>query len=196
MITGRRLRSRSEAPPPANRHAGVASLPAALSCPASGGAVCVLALASLIVVIGTTSLSAHRRDELLQAARIGIGADRIELELSLTPGMAIADERHRRHRSRPQWRALAGGTTELHGTCDGCNRALDRRPHRQDGNGHSRRIRCSMSCAAEIARSSFDRRPRFPDSHQAATRSLSPTATAATSASTWRTHSSRSQNIS
>ena len=52
----------------------------------------MLALASLIVVIGTTSLSAHRRDELLQAARIGIGADRIEVELSLTPGMAIADE--------------------------------------------------------------------------------------------------------
>ena len=45
----------------------------------------------MIVVIGATSLSAHRRDELLQAARIGIAADRIELELSLTPGIAIAD---------------------------------------------------------------------------------------------------------
>jgi hypothetical protein len=36
-------------------------------------------------------VSAHRRDEFLQAARIGIAADRIELELSLTPGISIAD---------------------------------------------------------------------------------------------------------
>jgi hypothetical protein len=51
-----------------------------------------IALASMIVVIGATSVSAHRRDELLQAARIGIAADRIELELSLTPGIAVADD--------------------------------------------------------------------------------------------------------
>ena len=65
MITGRRLRSRS----------------------ASG-----FVLASMLLVIGATSLSAHRRDELLQAVRIGVAADRLELEMSLTPGMAVADE--------------------------------------------------------------------------------------------------------
>ena len=46
----------------------------------------------MIIVIGATDLSAHRRDELLQAARIGVAADRIELELSLTPGIAVADD--------------------------------------------------------------------------------------------------------
>jgi hypothetical protein len=51
-----------------------------------------IALASMILVIGATSLSAHRRDELLQAARIGVAADRVELEISLTPGVAVADE--------------------------------------------------------------------------------------------------------
>ena len=45
----------------------------------------------MVIAIGTTSLSAHRRDELLQAARIGVAVDRIELELSLTPGIAVAD---------------------------------------------------------------------------------------------------------
>jgi hypothetical protein len=46
----------------------------------------------MIVVIGAIDLSAHRRDELLQAARIDVAADRIALELSLTPGIAVADE--------------------------------------------------------------------------------------------------------
>ena len=46
----------------------------------------------MIFVVGTTDLSAHRRDELLQAARIGVAADRVELELSLTPGVAVADD--------------------------------------------------------------------------------------------------------
>ena len=45
-----------------------------------------------MIVVGTTDLYAHRRDELLQAARIGIAADRVELELSLTPGVAVADD--------------------------------------------------------------------------------------------------------
>jgi hypothetical protein len=51
-----------------------------------------IVLASMLLVIGATSLSAHRRDELLQAVRIGVAADRLELEMSLTPGMAVADE--------------------------------------------------------------------------------------------------------
>jgi len=46
----------------------------------------------MIVVIGAGDLSAHRRDELLQAARIAVAADRIGLELSLTPGIAVADD--------------------------------------------------------------------------------------------------------
>jgi hypothetical protein len=51
-----------------------------------------LALALMILIISATTLSAHRRDELLQAARIAVAADRIALEISLTPGTAVADE--------------------------------------------------------------------------------------------------------
>ena len=36
-------------------------------------------------------MSAHRRDEYLQAARIEIEPGRVELELDLTPGIALAD---------------------------------------------------------------------------------------------------------
>ena len=35
-------------------------------------------------------LRAHRLDEYLQAARISVAADRVTLELDLTPGVAIA----------------------------------------------------------------------------------------------------------
>jgi len=49
----------------------------------------VLALATL-VILGTTT-SAHRRDEYLQAARLGIEPARVELELDLTPGIAVSD---------------------------------------------------------------------------------------------------------
>ncbi len=45
----------------------------------------------MLVVIAVTDLSAHRRDELLQAARIAIAPGRVELELDLAPGIAIAD---------------------------------------------------------------------------------------------------------
>lgn len=55
------------------------------------GSVRAIVLASMAIAVGTTSLSAHRRDELLQAVRIGVAVDRIELELSLTPGIAVAD---------------------------------------------------------------------------------------------------------
>ena len=48
-----------------------------------------LTLAALAIT--STSASAHRQDELLQAARIGIGQQRIELGVSLTPGIAVAD---------------------------------------------------------------------------------------------------------
>ena len=45
----------------------------------------------MTVAIVGTMVSAHRRDEYLQAARLAIEVSRIELELDLTPGIAIAD---------------------------------------------------------------------------------------------------------
>ena len=56
------------------------------------GSTAGIALALAIVVISASDLSAHRRDELLQAARISVAADRVDLELSLTPGIAVADD--------------------------------------------------------------------------------------------------------
>src|SRR5215213_2131486 len=52
--------------------------------------------ATTIVVLGTllaaiADVSAHRRDEYLQAARLAIEPTGIRLELSLTPGIAVAD---------------------------------------------------------------------------------------------------------
>jgi len=40
---------------------------------------------------GVVELSAHRRDEYLQAARIGIDPERVEIELDMTPGIAVAE---------------------------------------------------------------------------------------------------------
>jgi len=51
------------------------------------GAALALALAALAVA----PASAHRRDEYLQAARIGIESRRVQVSLDLTPGIAIAD---------------------------------------------------------------------------------------------------------
>jgi len=48
-------------------------------------------LAGVASVAAGTSVSAHRRDEYLQAARIGIEPNRVQLQLDLTPGIAIAD---------------------------------------------------------------------------------------------------------
>jgi hypothetical protein len=53
------------------------------------GTALVLALAIAAVV--DSGVSAHRRDELLQAARIAIEPSRIELALDLTPGIEVAD---------------------------------------------------------------------------------------------------------
>jgi hypothetical protein len=51
-----------------------------------------LALLSAIVVIaGTRTASAHRRDEFLQAARLAVEPGRVELQLDLTPGIEVAD---------------------------------------------------------------------------------------------------------
>ena len=46
--------------------------------------------ACAVVFAIATSASAHRRDEYLQAARIGIDARRVLIELDLTPGIAVA----------------------------------------------------------------------------------------------------------
>jgi hypothetical protein len=50
------------------------------------------ALAFALVLVATASTSAHRRDEYLQAARLGIDQDRVELALDLTPGIAVAPQ--------------------------------------------------------------------------------------------------------
>jgi hypothetical protein len=47
-------------------------------------------LATMAVAFGAR-VSAHRLDEFLQAARIAVERDRVQLEMNLTPGMAIAD---------------------------------------------------------------------------------------------------------
>jgi hypothetical protein len=49
-------------------------------------------LASLaIVLVAGSSLSAHRLDEYLQAARLAIDPDRVEIVLDLTAGVAVAE---------------------------------------------------------------------------------------------------------
>ena len=49
-----------------------------------------LSLTCLVVAIFAASASAHRLDEYLQATRIGIERGRVELEIDLTPGAAVA----------------------------------------------------------------------------------------------------------
>jgi hypothetical protein len=47
---------------------------------------------ALMLVLGSSaSLSAHRRDEYLQAARLALDPSAVQLELALTPGIAVAD---------------------------------------------------------------------------------------------------------
>ena len=49
----------------------------------------MLALATAIVAVA--DLSAHRRDEYLQAARLALDPGGVQLELDLTPGIAVAE---------------------------------------------------------------------------------------------------------
>ena len=44
-----------------------------------------------LVVVAGAAASAHRRDEYLQAARLAIDPGRVEIELDLTPGIAVAE---------------------------------------------------------------------------------------------------------
>jgi hypothetical protein len=55
----------------------------------SSRAACVLALSTAIA--GVAEVSAHRRDEYLQAARLAIDPGSVQLELDLTPGIAVAE---------------------------------------------------------------------------------------------------------
>ena len=48
-------------------------------------------LGCLLLVLATNAL-AHRLDEYLQATRISVATNRIELSIDLTPGVAIADQ--------------------------------------------------------------------------------------------------------
>jgi hypothetical protein len=48
-------------------------------------------LTLLLVLISGGWTSAHRRDEYLQATRLAIDPDRVQIELDLTPGIAVAD---------------------------------------------------------------------------------------------------------
>jgi hypothetical protein len=57
-------------------------------------------LTAAIALLSCTQASAHRRDEYLQAARIAIAPARVDIELDLTPGIALASNVARRDRSR------------------------------------------------------------------------------------------------
>lgn len=48
------------------------------------------AIAVVVAVVASTPASAHRRDEYLQAARIAIDPASVQIELDLTPGIALA----------------------------------------------------------------------------------------------------------
>lgn len=50
-----------------------------------------IALAFAGAILAGTSASAHRRDELLQAARVDIDSQWVDVEMSITPGIAVAD---------------------------------------------------------------------------------------------------------
>ena len=45
----------------------------------------------MLAFVAGAQASAHRKDELLQAARLGIALDRVRIDLDLTPGIAVAD---------------------------------------------------------------------------------------------------------
>ena len=48
-------------------------------------------LALTTAIVGVAEVSAHRRDEYLQAARLAIDPGGVQLELDLTPGIALAE---------------------------------------------------------------------------------------------------------
>ena len=50
-----------------------------------------VALAATLALVSRDDASAHRREDYLQAARIGVEPDRLEITLDLTPGVAVAE---------------------------------------------------------------------------------------------------------
>jgi len=56
---------------------------------ASSGLAAVLAVTATL--LAGTDASAHRTDDYLQAARIGLEPDRVQITLDLTPGAAVAE---------------------------------------------------------------------------------------------------------
>jgi hypothetical protein len=51
--------------------------------------VTIVKIVAMVVIVAPDA-SAHRRDEYLQAARLGIDPGRVRIELDLTPGIAVA----------------------------------------------------------------------------------------------------------
>lgn len=49
-------------------------------------------LLSLLLIVGAFPASAHRLDEYLQATRIALATNRIDLSIDLTPGVAVFDQ--------------------------------------------------------------------------------------------------------
>jgi hypothetical protein len=62
---------------------------AAVRNPRACNRAAVAAAAAVIAV--TTAVSAHRQDEYLQAARLAIDPGGVEIELAMTPGIAVAE---------------------------------------------------------------------------------------------------------
>lgn len=56
----------------------------------ANSAAAVLLAVALTLAVAVADVSAHRRDECLQAARLAIAPGRVELQLDLTPGIAVA----------------------------------------------------------------------------------------------------------
>jgi hypothetical protein len=51
----------------------------------------IAAAFALAALLASAPVSAHRRDEYLQAARVAIDPERVRIDLDLTPGIAVAD---------------------------------------------------------------------------------------------------------
>jgi hypothetical protein len=52
----------------------------------------LLAAGAILVVALAPALSAHRLDEYLHASRLAVERDRIDIDIDLTPGVALADD--------------------------------------------------------------------------------------------------------
>jgi hypothetical protein len=55
------------------------------------GKASAIPIAVMAAAIAVTGLSAHRRDELLQAARIAVDTNGLDVELDLTPGIDVSE---------------------------------------------------------------------------------------------------------